>query len=75
MALLPARELDCGSLATVWRRLTGWATAGMFDQLHLEILDRMGEPGGVDWSRASVGTMSGLCCAGRGAVWAVRLWP
>jgi transposase len=56
--LLPARELGCGSPATVWRRLTEWATAGVFDQLHLEILDRLGEHGGVDWERASVDTMS-----------------
>src|SRR5919197_2415477 len=31
--LLPARELGCGSPATCWRRLTEWATAGVFDQL------------------------------------------
>jgi transposase len=56
--LLPARELDCGSPATVWRRLTEWATAGVFDQLHLQILDRLGEHGGVDWERVSIDTMS-----------------
>jgi transposase len=33
--LLPARELDCGSSAMVWRRLTEWTAAGVFDQLHL----------------------------------------
>jgi hypothetical protein len=42
----------------VWRRLTAWAAAGVFDQLHLEILDRLGERGRVDWSRASVDTIS-----------------
>ena len=56
--LLPARELGCGSPATVWRRLTEWANAGVFDQLHLEVLDRLGIAGGLDWSRASVDTMS-----------------
>ena len=56
--LLPARELGCGSPATVWRRLTEWAKAGVFDQLHLEVLDRLGIAGGLDWSRASVDTMS-----------------
>jgi IS5 family transposase len=39
--LLPARELGCGSPATCWRRLTEWATAGVFDQLHLLVLDRL----------------------------------
>jgi len=56
--LLPARELGSGSPATCWRRLTEWAKAGVFDQLHLEVLDRLGEQGRLDWSRASVDTMS-----------------
>jgi transposase len=34
-ALLPARELGCGSATTCWRRLDGWARAGVFDKLHL----------------------------------------
>jgi transposase len=43
--LLPARELGCGSPTTCWRRLTEWAKAGVFDQLHLAVLDRLGEQG------------------------------
>jgi transposase len=34
-ALLPAKELGCGSASTAWRRLDQWAKAGVFDQLHL----------------------------------------
>jgi transposase len=56
--LLPARELGCGSPATCWRRLTEWANAGVFDALHLIVLDRLGEQGQLDWSRASVDTMN-----------------
>jgi transposase len=56
--LLPARELGCGSAATAWRRLDEWARAGVFDQLHLEILDRLGLAGRLDWSRASVDSAS-----------------
>jgi transposase len=56
--LLPARELGCGSPATCWRRLTEWASAGVFDQLHLQVLDRLGELGQLDWSRASVDSAS-----------------
>ena len=56
--LLPARELGCGSPTTCWRRLTEWANAGVFDRLHLAVLDRLGQRGQVDWSRASVDTMS-----------------
>jgi transposase len=56
--LLPAKELRCGSPATAWRRLAEWAKAGVFEQLHLEILDRLGEQGRLDWSRASVDSAS-----------------
>jgi transposase len=56
--LLPARELGCGSPATVWRRLDESARAGVFDTLHLEVLDRLGIAGRLDWSRASVDAMS-----------------
>jgi transposase len=56
--LLPARELGCGSPATCWRRLTEWANAGVFDALHLRVLDRLGEQGRVDWERASVDSAS-----------------
>jgi Transposase DDE domain len=62
--LLPTRELGCGSPATCWRRLTEWADAGVFDRLHLEVLDRLGEQGRLDWSRASVDTMSVRAGAG-----------
>ena len=47
-----------------WRRLTEWANAGVFDQLHLEVLDRLGEHGRLGWSRASVDTMSVRANAG-----------
>jgi len=56
--LLPARELGCGSPSTVWRRLDHWARTGVFEQLHADVLDRLGLAGQVDWSRASVDTMS-----------------
>jgi transposase len=67
--LLPARELGCGSPATCWRRLAEWAGAGVFDRLHLEVLDRLGEHGRLDWSRASVDTMSVRAKRG-GTTWA-----
>ena len=67
--LLPARELGCGSPVTCWRRLTEWAAAGVFDQLHLRVLDRLGEQGRLDWERASVDTMSVRAKRG-GTTWA-----
>ena len=67
--LLPARELGCGSPATCWRRLTEWANAGVFDQLHLQVLDRLGQRGQLDWSQVSVDTMSVRAKRG-GTTWA-----
>ena len=67
--LLPARELGYGSPATCWRRLTEWANAGVFDQLHLVVLDRLGEQGRLEWDRASVDTMSVRARRG-GTTWA-----
>jgi transposase len=56
--LLPTGELGCGSPATVWCRLDEWTRAGVFDALHIEVLDRLGLAGRLDWSRASVDTIS-----------------
>jgi transposase len=67
--LLPAQELGCGSPATCWRRLTEWTDAGVFDALHLEVLDRLGERGQLDWGQASVDTMSVRARRG-GTTWA-----
>jgi transposase len=67
--LLPAQQPGCGSPATCWRRLTEWANAGVFDQLHLAVLDRLGQRGQLDWSRASVDTMSVRARRG-GTTWA-----
>ena len=67
--LLPAQELGCGSPATCWRRLTEWANAGVFDALHLVVLDRLGQRGQLDWSRAAVDTMSVRAKRG-GTMWA-----
>jgi transposase len=55
--------------ASPQRRLTEWAKAGVFDQLHLEVLDRLGEQGRLDWSRASVDSASVRAKRG-GTTWA-----
>ena len=67
--LLPAGDLGCGSPATCWRRLTEWANAGVFDRLHLVVLDRLGEQGRLDCGRAAVDTMSVRAKRG-GTTWA-----
>ena len=51
-------ELGYGSGVTCWRRMREWADAGLFDQVHRTVLDRLGESGRLDWSRASLDSVS-----------------
>jgi transposase len=44
--LLPSRQLGCGSPVTCWRRL------------HQVLLDQLGHQGQLDWSRASLDSVS-----------------
>lgn len=36
------------------RRLRDWQRAGVWDRLHRAVLDRLGWPGKIDWSRAAI---------------------
>jgi transposase len=56
-AKLPT-EPGYGSGWTCWRRMHEWAEAGVFDQLHTAVLDRLGESGRLDWTRASLDSVS-----------------
>jgi transposase len=56
-AKLPTK-LGYGSGSTCWRRMREWAAADVFDQLHQAVLDRLGEHGQLDWSRASLDSVS-----------------
>ena len=51
-------ELGYGSGWTCWRRMHEWAEAGVFDRVHQAVLDRLGESGRLDWSRASLDSVS-----------------
>lgn len=55
--LLP-RELGCGSGTTCWRRLRDWQAAGVWEQLHATLLNWLGDEGAIDWSRASLDSVS-----------------
>jgi transposase len=55
--LLP-KELGCGSGTTCWRRLHDWQEAGVWEQLHTKLLNWLGDEAGIDWSRASVDSLS-----------------
>jgi hypothetical protein len=56
--LLPTRQLGCGSPVTCWRRLHDWQRAGVWQQLHHLLLDQLGREGQLDWSRASLDSLS-----------------
>jgi transposase len=53
-----------GSYATCWRRFSEWAAAGVFETLHLVLLDRLGEQAwwtgrGCWWTRPACGPNGG----------------
>jgi transposase len=56
--LLPAGELGCCSEVTVRRRLVEWSNAAVCERLQDQLPDRLGTEGLLDWSRASLDTMS-----------------
>jgi transposase len=55
--LLP-QELGCGSGWTCWRRLRAWQAAGVWERLHATLLNWLGDQGTIDWSRASLDSIS-----------------
>lgn len=46
------------SSMTCWRRLRAWQDAGLWDQIHRHMLERLNLAGEIDWSRASVDASS-----------------
>jgi transposase len=55
--MLP-QEMGCGSGVTCWRRLRDWQEAGVWEWLHRELLNRLGEADQIDWDRASLDSTS-----------------
>ena len=51
--MLP-QELGCGSGMTCWRRLRDWQDAGVWEQLHRVLLERLSTGEQIDWSRACI---------------------
>jgi transposase len=51
-------ELGFGSGITCWRRLRAWQQAAVWDRLHQAVLDRLGQQGLLDWSRACLDSVS-----------------
>ncbi len=55
--MLP-QEMGCGSGMICWRRLRDWQEAGVWEELHRALLDRLGEADRIDWERASLDSAS-----------------
>ena len=62
--MLP-QEMGCGSGMTCWRRLKEWHRAAVWERLHRALLDRLGEAGRIDGSRASLDSASVAAPGGR----------
>jgi transposase len=62
--LLP-KELGCGSGTTCWRRLRDWQDAGVWQRLHKTLLNWLGDEAAIDWTRASVDSLSVRAKRGR----------
>jgi transposase len=52
------KELGCGSGTTCWRRLRDWQKARVWERLHETLLNWLGDEAAIDWSRASVDSLS-----------------
>ena len=57
-------EMGCGSGMTCWRRLRDWQKAGVWEELHAVMLDRLAASNRIDWERARCGLGFGACAAG-----------
>ena len=55
--MLP-QEMGCGSGMTCWRRLRDWHQAGVWEELHALLLDRLAQADQLDWSRACLDSAS-----------------
>jgi transposase len=56
--LLPTRELGCGSPVTCWRRPRDWQRADVWQRLHHLLLKELSRQDRLDWTRASLDSMS-----------------
>jgi transposase len=55
--MLP-QELGCGSGMSCWRRLRDWTAAGVWAQIHQQLLTCLRAADRIDWSRAVIDSTS-----------------
>lgn len=42
---IPCRDLDCPSGSTCWRRFRAWTALGLWEKVHVQLLDLLSEQG------------------------------
>jgi transposase len=52
------QEMGCGSGMTCWRRLRDWQKAGIWDNIHRALLNKLRQAEKIDWSRAVIDSAS-----------------
>ena len=52
------KEMGCGSGMTCWRRLRDWQKAGVWDNIHQTLLNKLRKADKIDFSRAIVDSAS-----------------
>jgi transposase len=52
------QEMGCGCGMTCWRRLQEWQKAGVWDEIHLVMLNKLRRADQIDFSRAVVDSSS-----------------
>lgn len=52
------QEMGCGCGMTCWRRLRDWQQAGIWQKLHLVLLEHLSYADQIDWSRVCVDASS-----------------
>ncbi len=62
------QERHCGSGMTCWRRLREWQAAGVWEQLHRHLLQRLQRAAQIDWRRCSLDASSVPSPLGRESV-------
>ena len=67
------QEMGCGSGMTCWRRLRDWHRAGVWQRLHLVLLERLAAADKLNWNRASVDAAS--VAAPKGGIIRGRIRP
>ena len=60
------REMNCGSGMTCWRRLLEWQEAGVWEMLHMLLLNKLAEADLIDMKRAAIDSASVAAPGGGG---------